>query len=330
MKRLNLPRVTHFYILADCLDQLERRPEALEVRRETVKLQPRDPGLLGSLGHLLLRSHQWVEAEPYLRDAVALAPNGGLYRFWLGPCIAHQGRRDDEATVELRRAVDLEPKNSNYRRTLADVAVRRHTPSYSQCGEDLLLARIFAELDRGFYVDVGCNHPEKLSNTYLLYRRGWSGLCIDPHETFAPLYQEIRPRDEFLPLAVSATQSSLDIYYGVELGLSSAKQRNHLVNKITVPARKLRDILDERSVAPNFEVLSIDVEGFEIDVLESLDFSAYRPRIIIAEYNGGGLVDLALQPFLTGKGYHIIAVTEYNFIATSRFDLDFHVCRTIK
>lgn len=314
--------------LSDCLDQLGRQPEALEARRETVKLRPQEPQLLASLGHLLLRYHQTAEAEKYLRDAVALAPDMGLYRFWLSQCLAGLGR-DDEAVVEVRRALDLEPENSNYRRTLANLLVRSDTQSYSQCGEDILLARIFAEVGNGFYVDVGCNHPEKISNTYLLYQRGWSGICVDPHEVFAPLYREFRPRDVFLPMAVSATKTSLDIFYGAELGLSSAKQQHHLVNKVTVPARKLRDILDERDVARDFELLSVDVEGFEIDVLESLDFSVYRPRIIVAEYNGGS-VNLELLPFLVGKGYQIIAVTEYNFVATSRFDLDFHACRNIK
>src|SRR5215510_10661697 len=63
--------------------------------------------------------------------------------------------------------------------------VRRALPvgyrrtSFSQQGEDLILARLFEGQRRGFYVDVGAHHPRRFSNTFLLYRRGWRGLNID-------------------------------------------------------------------------------------------------------------------------------------------------------
>ena len=51
--------------------------------------------------------------------------------------------------------------------------------SYSISNVDLIIDRMFANLKNGFYVDVGCNHPIKFNNTYLLYKRGWSGINID-------------------------------------------------------------------------------------------------------------------------------------------------------
>ena len=51
--------------------------------------------------------------------------------------------------------------------------------SYSISGVDLIIDRIFAKQKKGIYVDLGCNHPIKHNNTYLLYKRGWKGINID-------------------------------------------------------------------------------------------------------------------------------------------------------
>ena len=51
--------------------------------------------------------------------------------------------------------------------------------SYSLSSVDLIIDRIFRDLKKGVYVDVGCNHPIKYNNTYLLYKKGWEGINID-------------------------------------------------------------------------------------------------------------------------------------------------------
>lgn len=50
---------------------------------------------------------------------------------------------------------------------------------YSQFGEDVLLDHLFNQINNGKYLDIGCFHPFKFSNTAELYRRGWSGVNID-------------------------------------------------------------------------------------------------------------------------------------------------------
>ena len=51
--------------------------------------------------------------------------------------------------------------------------------SYSQDNEDLFLNEYFEKISNGFYVDIGCHHPKRFSNTYLLYKKGWKGVNID-------------------------------------------------------------------------------------------------------------------------------------------------------
>ena len=51
--------------------------------------------------------------------------------------------------------------------------------SYSISNVDLIIDRLFSKIKKGVYIDVGCNHPIKYNNTYLLHKRGWSGINID-------------------------------------------------------------------------------------------------------------------------------------------------------
>ena len=60
--------------------------------------------------------------------------------------------------------------------------------SYSQNGEDLILIDYFNENPNGFYVDIGCHHPFRFSNTYLLYKKGWRGLNVDANKWTISLF----------------------------------------------------------------------------------------------------------------------------------------------
>src|SRR5260221_14369049 len=64
-------------------------------------------------------------------------------------------------------------------------------------------------MERGFYVDVGCFHPIKWSNTYMFYLDHWRGICIDPNSDFVPLWSHFRPHDRFLNIGISETQGEV-------------------------------------------------------------------------------------------------------------------------
>lgn len=51
--------------------------------------------------------------------------------------------------------------------------------SYSQAKQDVWVRSLFPDLNNGTFVDIGCNHPTKLSNTYALELLGWRGLLVD-------------------------------------------------------------------------------------------------------------------------------------------------------
>jgi len=81
--------------------------------------------------------------------------------------------------------------------------------TFSQCGEDRILAFLFSQLAIATprYLDVGTWHPCVDNNTYLFYRAGAKGVCVEPNPDLALLIRETRPRDELLNVGVSAEKS---------------------------------------------------------------------------------------------------------------------------
>ena len=85
--------------------------------------------------------------------------------------------------------------------------------SFSQGSMDLILEHIFKNKNNGFYVDVGCQHPIKNNNTYLLYKRGWSGVNIDLDSVNIELFNFFRRNDNNVNAAVSDKIEDAKLFY---------------------------------------------------------------------------------------------------------------------
>lgn len=155
----------------------------------------------------------------------------------------------------------------------------------------------------GFFIEVGANNGFNQSNTYYLEKfRNWKGLLI---EGIPELYQEClieRSRSEVVNYAlVSEDFDQPDVtmtYSGLTSLVNGAfknqKQEQIHIQKgamaqgylscyeIEVPARTLTSILDEYDVK-EIDFFSLDVEGFELSVLQGLDFNKYRPKYMLIE-----------------------------------------------
>ena len=83
--------------------------------------------------------------------------------------------------------------------------------SYSQFGEDLILKEIFGNFI-GKYVDIGCFHPIKYSNTTLLHKDGWTGINIDLNKKSIDLFKACRPSDTNIVACLSDKIEIIDIY----------------------------------------------------------------------------------------------------------------------
>jgi FkbM family methyltransferase len=190
--------------------------------------------------------------------------------------------------------------------------------SFSQEGEDLVLARLFDGRSRGFYVDVGAHHPTRFSNTYRFYRRGWRGINVDPRSGFTRAFGRARPRDVNLNWAVGNPPGERTYFEFNEPALNTfdpalAAERDglreyRLTGKRSVPIRPLAAILrDYVPAGERVSFLTVDVEGLDLEVLTSNDWDAHRPEAIVAELQGGvTLNDVATSPvsaYLAARGY---------------------------
>ena len=92
--------------------------------------------------------------------------------------------------------------------------------------EDLILKDIFKEISKGFYVDVGCYHPIHLSNTYLLYQKGWRGINIDLSEYSIELFDHTRNDDLNINAAVTNFDGKISFFYQKELSQITSVKKN--------------------------------------------------------------------------------------------------------
>jgi len=185
---------------------------------------------------------------------------------------------------------------------------------HAQGLEDLYLRRVFGEVTKGFYVDVGAHDGRFVSNTFGLYQDGWQGICIEPNPVSFATLRRLRPRDICLNVGVgrSATPRILRWKTGIPEGSSFESPEG--ANAHVVRVESLHRIMTEHTVPPRFELLSVDVEGMEIEVLSTVDWAVHRPRVVIVEYNTQGKVVLESLDLLLPFGYRPILINRWNIM----------------
>lgn len=188
---------------------------------------------------------------------------------------------------------------------------------FSQWGEDIVLAGLFANQKSGFYVDVGAYHPFHYSNTHLLYRKGWRGVNIDPNPSSITLFRFHRGRDTNVNYGVSDTagdrpyyifnHQSCNTFSEAQKEVMEKKSFIKLVETRPIPCLPLSTILDTHAKSQQIDFLNVDVEGMSMEVLRSLDFAQYTPRVICIEDDafdfGKPSFGSELYMFLTAAGY---------------------------
>ncbi len=163
---------------------------------------------------------------------------------------------------------------------------------YGQFAEDAVLAQLLKG-NGGFYVDVGAYHPMHYSNTYLLYKRGWRGINIDPNPASIRLFNRYRPRDININFGIAEHEGKARyfIFNHQSCNTFSLEQRDaalkksfiKLLGEREVALRPLRSVLDEHANGRSIDLLNIDVEGMGLSVLHSIDLTRTRPAVICIE-----------------------------------------------
>jgi len=187
---------------------------------------------------------------------------------------------------------------------------------YSQFGEDAVLQAYFetrawktgqstpflrrARYSKGFYVDVGAFSPKRFSNTYAFYRLGWRGITVEPTPGSLRGFKLSRPRDVSLEVAISNQPGMITFFCWdapCVVNTVSEREAERIAwetgvepRRITVPAVTLADLLTTHVPAgTSIDLLSIDVEGHELEVLMSNDWSRFRPDVVVVEQHADSL-----------------------------------------
>ena len=208
--------------------------------------------------------------------------------------------------------------------------------SYSYGGIDALVENIFKDKNKGFYVDIGCGHPIKNNNTYLLSKKNWFGVNIDLDIDNIDLFNIYRPSDLNITTAISDEVGEVDLFF------YHSKSAINTINKQTADYQKakisnikkiktntLNSVLNNSKYSNlQIDLLSIDIEGSEFLALKNFDFNKYNPKVIVVEYLDLSLPALEIKNLninsaINSEIYKLIVSKNYTLVNMLHSDLVF-------
>lgn len=163
----------------------------------------------------------------------------------------------------------------------------------------------------GVYLDVGANDPIFASNTYLFYRLGYRGVCIDPNADFSLFYRIFRPRDVFISGACS-DRCAVMALNGDTSAISSIDVNAVPGNSLIVPVFVLDQIMDVIEI-PSIALLSIDTEGNEATILGAAPRILSITQAVLVESHSPD-TDRVLSELLEKYGFRLIKRVGYNLL----------------
>ena len=207
--------------------------------------------------------------------------------------------------------------------------------SYSQCGEDLIMSSIFGALkiENPVYIDIGAHDASYLSNTYLFYLNGSSGLCIEPNPYLLDKFRKKRKRDICLNVGVGVSSAREAPFYVMTSSTLSTFSKAEAERMASLGHEKIEQVIElplvsfDEAVATHLHgktnLVSLDVEGLDLEILKSIDFSACRPEVFCVETltyseDNTGEKIVPIIEFMKDKGYFVYADTWVNTIFVDR------------
>jgi FkbM family methyltransferase len=178
--------------------------------------------------------------------------------------------------------------------------------------EQELVARFLGDRP-GIFVEVGANDPLVNSQTWHLEERGWTGLLVEP---LSELAAKLRARRK---AKVAEVACGAPAHHGSVMTFKIAGTGSTLASEFTdadLSAREIRRVpvatLDSLLADAGFstvDFVSIDVEGFELEVLQGFSLERFRPRLVLMEDR---VRDLARHRHMVGRGYKLVRRTGLN------------------
>ncbi len=200
----------------------------------------------------------------------------------------------------------------------------------SQFGEEKFILSFFDKGYKGKFVDIGCFHPTRHNNTYEMYKSVWHGINIDLNPLAIDLFNFTRSKDININAAISNNEENKTLYFVDELNTQNTLEVNHLsflknhhnlkeeeISKQTIKTRRLDKILDSHNFN-DIDFMNIDVEGHELNILNSIDFLKYNIKFICIEMidhnDQAKIVNKKLNEIIERNGYILEKKIDFNFI----------------
>ncbi|QEH66974.1 FkbM family methyltransferase [Cellulosilyticum sp. ST5] len=208
--------------------------------------------------------------------------------------------------------------------------------TYSQSGEDAILAYVVIMLGLNFkditYVDLGANDPIEINNTYMFYEQGSRGILVEANPGLIDNLKKKRQGDTVLNFAIDTRDGEEIPFYIMNVSSMSTMSHQGALDAIKVnPDLSIEKIEKVQTITINTlfekynkgkapEILNIDIEGEDMDIIKSIDFSKYRPILIVVEMIefGNELMystkNQQIVQYIKEQGYNEYAFTGINSI----------------
>ncbi len=204
--------------------------------------------------------------------------------------------------------------------------------TFSQCGEDSIIMYLIhsLKLKNIKYLDIGTNDPRGMNNTYLLYLNNYRGICVEPDPSLHQKIKQYRPGDILIPAGISVENANTAEFYVMDDSVLNTfsktvaddlvKNHNRKIKKtVSVPLISVNTLFDQYHNENDNLILSLDVEGLDYMILQSLNWVKNRPAIICVESveyseNLTGKKDEKLIDLLLNNNYKLYADTYINSI----------------
>jgi FkbM family methyltransferase len=221
------------------------------------------------------------------------------------------------------------------KKCLKSLIEKRFKVSFSKSGDDILLYKLINETTPGVYLDIGSWEPIKSSNSYFFYLRNWKGICVDPNPELKNKYLKLRPKDDFINIAIGDSEEKIDYYllkdkyssmntFSFEF-IKKHKIEDQIKKTLKIPTKSLETLLDEKlSSGDRLDFFDVDVEGYDLKVLKTNNWQKYRPKIVVVESDVSIDEDVKseLTDYLNSVDYKLIGKTIINKDLGNLFFLD--------
>ena len=188
--------------------------------------------------------------------------------------------------------------------------------SFSQCGEDLIVDFVFKNLlkiEKPSFIDIGANDPIKFNNTFRLYKAGSRGINIDPNKQSIRVFNKKRKNDINIHCGIGS-EKGVKMFYIFKNSMQNtfdedvANVNGDVLLKEPVEIKLIKDVIDLYSNSQFPDFLSLDTEGMDLEILESIDFNHTFPKVVCVETvekidHNRYKKNHAIPKFLSSKNY---------------------------